>query len=150
MEAELQEYKGNHAYKTDAKNRVNVYPSWRTPADESINIMPSRREGEPFLKVFRDAGYRARLNIIEESFESAGERSSNVRKLRRKIREIKLSPQGKLQIPKLLADKAGIAPETEVVLSAGESHYEIWSKKAYDTVYADEDDFEEEDENQIF
>ena len=137
MNEQFEQYKGTFPYKTDAKNRVNVSIGWRPQAGENLYLMPSfdRKSELPVIKVLTDAGIAARLKIIDENVPDVGERSEMKSDLKRIVRDASINDQGKLLIQKNIADHAGIAPESDVFLVAGHSHFEIWSASNFEKVH---------------
>ncbi len=150
MIPQFQQYKGNYPYKTDSKNRVNVVPAWRPAQGEALNLMPSLCEGVKILKVLTQEAFEYRIERIRAHATSPKEESQLKTKLVRLIREATVNEQGKLLIPKDLADYAGIAPDSEVTLSAGDSHFEIWNRADYERLFGTDAIAEEEDHLAIF
>ncbi len=137
MSDPFQQYKGTFPYKVDSKNRVNVVVGWRPPAGVATYLMPSycRKSELPIIKVLTEVGLTFRLATINEHIEDAGERSEAKSDLKRILRDANINEQGKLLLQKNIAEHAGIFPETEVYLVAGDSHFEVWSKENYESVH---------------
>jgi DNA-binding transcriptional regulator/RsmH inhibitor MraZ len=150
MASQFQNYKGSYPYKTDSKNRVNVVSAWRPAQGEALNLMPSQYEGVKILKVLSQEAFEYRLERIREHATSPKEESQLKSKLVRQLREVTVNEQGKLLIPKDLAEHAGISPDSEVMLSAGDSHFEIWNRAEYDRIFRLDAVAEEDDRLAIF
>lgn len=135
MTPQFKGYKGSFPYKIDSKNRVNVVPSWRPPQGEALSLMASLHDGVKIIKVLTDEAVEFRINRIE-SHETDPKKEERAKTLLKKLlRETSVNEQGKMLIPKDLADYAGITPDSEVMLSAGGSHFEIWNRGDYEEVF---------------
>lgn len=150
MIPQFQQYKGSFSYKTDSKNRVTVYPAWRPAQGEPLNLMPSYSEGVKILKVLTQEAFEYRLEKIGEKATSPKEEAQLRTKLVRLIREVQMNEQGKLLIPKDLAEFAEIEPESEVTMSAGANHFEIWNRTKFEEAFGLDAVPEEEDHLAIF
>lgn len=133
MSDQFQQYKGTYPYKTDSKNRVNVVAAWRPQPGENLYLMASfdYRSELPIIKVLTDEGIASRLKTVDESDLDTGEKADMKSDLKRNLRDGNLNDQGRLLIPKDFANHAGIEPDADVYLVAGDSHFEIWSKENY-------------------
>ena len=150
MIPQFQAYKGSYPYKTDSKNRVNVVPSWRPPQGECLSLMASVSEGVNIIKVLTDEAVVYRLRKIEEHESDPKREAQTKTRLKRLLRESFVNEQGKMQIPRDLAQHAGISPDSEVMLSAGDSHFEIWNREKYESVFGVSAVPEDEDKLGIF
>jgi DNA-binding transcriptional regulator/RsmH inhibitor MraZ len=135
MSDQFQQYKGTYPYKTDSKNRVNVVAGWRPQAGENLYMMASfdKKSELPIIKVMTDEGIASRLKVVDEYVSDPGERAEIKSELKSNLRDANLNDQGRLLIPKDYANHAGIEPDADVYLVAGDSHFEIWSKENYAT-----------------
>ncbi|MEP2776032.1 MAG: hypothetical protein ABJQ29_14330 [Luteolibacter sp.] len=150
MTSSIQQYKGSYPYKTDAKGRVTVLPAWRPAQGEVLNLMTSFSEGVKVIKVLSQKDFESRIATIEKHATSPKEEAKLKTQLVRLLREATVNEQGKLLIPKDMAEYAGIAPESEVTLSAGASHFEIWPRDKFEEVFGLSAVPEEEDHLSIF
>ncbi len=150
MIPQFQQYKGSYPYKTDSKNRVNVVTAWRPLQGEALNLMPSICEGVKIIKVLTQEAFEYRVDRIRQNATSPKEESQLKTKLVRLLREATVNDQGKLLIPKDLAEYAGISPDSEIMMSAGDSHFEIWNRAEYDRIFGLSAVAEEEDHLAIF
>jgi DNA-binding transcriptional regulator/RsmH inhibitor MraZ len=150
MIPQFQDYKGSFPYKTDSKNRVNVVPSWRPPQGEGLSLMASVSEGVNIIKVLTNDAVVYRLRKIEQHETDPKKEAQTKTRLKRLLRESSVNEQGKMLIPRDLAQHAGIAPDSEVTLSAGDSHFEIWNREKFESVFGVAAVPEEEDALGIF
>jgi MraZ protein len=150
MIPQFQAYKGSFPYKTDAKCRVNVVPAWRPAQGEVLNLMPSISEGVKVIKVLTQEAFEYRVERIKEHSETPKEESQLKTKLVRLLREVSVNEQGKLLIPKDMAEYAGIAPDSEITMSAGDSHFEIWPRDKFEEIFGLSAVPEEDDHLAIF
>ncbi len=135
MIAQFQGYKGSFPYKTDSKNRVNVVTSWRPPEGAGLYLMASVSEGVNIIKVLTDEAVVYRLQVIDENESEPKKRAELKTRLKRLLRESSVNEQGKMLIPRDLAQHAGIATDSDVTLSAGDSHFEIWNREKFESIF---------------
>ena len=135
MTSQFQDYKGSFPYKIDSKNRVNVVPSWRPPQGAGLSLMASISVGVKVIKVLTDEAVAYRLQKIEEHETDPKKEAQTKTRLKRLLRESSVNEQGKMLIPKDLAEYAGIESDSEVTLSAGDSHFEIWNRSSFEKVF---------------
>lgn len=137
MNDPFQQYKGTYPYKTDSKNRVNVVSAWRPQPSENLHLMASfdKKSELPIIKVMTDEGIASRLRTVDEYVIDPGEKAEIKSELKRNLRDASLNDQGRLLIPKDFANHAGIEPDAEVFLMAGDSHFEVWSKANHNTAF---------------
>jgi len=150
MNHEFLHYNGTQSYKTDAKNRVTVVAGWRPPQGEPIYLMASVEEGVNIIKVLTSGAVQHRIETFEKNVTDAKKLGKLKTQLKRVLRDSSINEQGKLLIPRDLAAHTGIAPETEVVLSPGHSHFEIWPKAKHEELFGTAAVPEEEDEFGMF
>jgi DNA-binding transcriptional regulator/RsmH inhibitor MraZ len=137
MSDKFQQYKGTYPYKTDSKNRVNVVAAWRPQPGENLHLMASfdKKSELPIIKVLTDEGVASRLAIVDEFVSDPGERAEMKGELKRNLRDGNINDQGRLLIPKDFANHAGIEPDADVYLVAGDSHFEVWSKENHSKAF---------------
>jgi DNA-binding transcriptional regulator/RsmH inhibitor MraZ len=127
-----QRHKGNHAYKVDPKYRISILTSWRPEPGGNLNLQLSSDHGLPMIKVLDEVAYSELVNRVKSSDKTQREQGETLRLLAMSVREVTLNDQGKLLIPKDLSEKAGIAPESTVILAGCGIHFEVWSKDNFD------------------
>jgi len=143
-------YNGTQSYKTDAKNRVTVVAGWRPPQGDPIYLMASDEDGVNIIKVLTAGAVQHRIETFEKNVQDPKKLAKLKTRLKRVLRDSSINDQGKLLIPRDLAAHAGIGPDTEVMLSAGHSHFEIWPKARYEELFGTAAVPEEEDEFDVF
>ena len=84
------------------------------------------------IKVLNEDAYSELVNRVKSSDKTPREQGELLRQLAMRCREVTLNDQGKLLIPKDLSEKAGIAPESTVILAGCGIHFEVWSKDNFD------------------
>lgn len=81
------------------------------------------------IKVLSNEAYLHRVNLIKESEDTPAEKTRKLGKLASLCKVVQLNEQGKLLIPKELILKAGLAPDSELVLAGRGLHFELWNKE---------------------
>lgn len=136
MEIDNQRYTGFHPYKIDPKFRVSVQASWRPEAGVALYLLFAKDQGLPLVRVLSKEAYNHKVAIINESDKTPAEKTKLLAKLALLSREATVNEQGKLLVPKDLSEKAGIAPDSDVMLAGRGMAFEIWSKSNFDTYLA--------------
>ena len=80
--------------------------------------------------------YNHKVAVINDSDKTPAEKSKYLAKLALLSREATVNEQGKLLIPKDLSERAGIDPESDVVLAGRGMNFEIWSKTNFEAYWA--------------
>lgn len=150
MKVNNQRHKGNHAYKVDPKYRISILTSWRPEVGGILNLQLSSDRGLPMIKVLDEVAYGDLVDRVHSSDMSQREQAETLRQLAMRCREVTLNDQGKLLIPKELSEKAGIAPESTVILAGCGIHFEIWSKDNFDELIRITDNEQHADKLGIF
>lgn len=150
MEIDNQRYTGFHPYKIDPKFRVSVQASWRPEAGASLYLLFATDLGLPLVRVLSKEALQHKINTINDSGKTPAEKTKLLAKLALLVREATLNEQGKLLVPKDLSEKAGIAPESDVMLAGRGMAFEIWSKANFDTYFTQLTGEESEDDLGIF
>ncbi len=150
MEIDNQRYTGFHPYKIDPKFRVSVQASWRPEAGVSLYLLFAKDLGIPMVRVLSKEAYNHKVTVINESDKTPAEKSKLLAKLALLSREATVNEQGKLLVPKDLSEKAGITPDSDVMLAGRGMNFEIWSKANFDTYLAQITDDDTEDDLGIF
>jgi DNA-binding transcriptional regulator/RsmH inhibitor MraZ len=112
----------------------------------TIYLMFSRTYEMPMLKVITEEGYEERVAIVERSSLSEARKRHKLGVLASLCRDASINDQGKLTIPKDLAEAVGIAPDSDVVLVGRRGHFEVWeassAQRARDIEMAEPDEEE--------
>lgn len=150
MEIDNQRYTGFHPYKIDPKFRVSVQASWRPEAGVSLYLLFAKDLGIPLVRVLSKEAYNHKVATINQSDKPVAEKGKLLAKLALLSREANVNEQGKLLVPKDLSEKAGIAPDSDVMLAGRGMAFEIWSKENFDTYLAQLTGDDAEDDLGIF
>lgn len=116
-------------HKMDPKARVSIPVEWRPAPNESLFLLASQTYEMPMIKVLSNEAYLHRVNLIKESAYTPAEKTRKLGKLASLCKVVQLNEQGKLLIPKDLIVKAGLTPESELVLAGRGLHFEVWNKE---------------------
>lgn len=118
--------------KMDAKGRVAIKVEWRNKIDKlDLRLMKSTAEDQPVLRVMTDVEFDNAKQLIEDFDGTPSLKRSLSRRLFKSCVEVKINDQGKLTIPKLMQEEAGIAPGDDLVLVANDNYIDIMSKESY-------------------
>ena len=132
MEIDNQRYTGFHPYKIDPKFRVSVQASWRPEVGTPLYLLFAKDLGLPMVRVLSREAYNHKVLVINDSDKTPAEKSKYLAKLALLSREATVNEQGKLLVPKDLSEKAGIDPESDVILAGRGMNFEIWSKANFE------------------
>lgn len=92
----------------DSKGRVSLPVEWRPPAGESVYMIAVNVEEIPALRVLTQTAFDRKLNDIEESREATPAERDRARGILYGASiESKVNEQGKLTIPKAVAESHG-------------------------------------------
>lgn len=145
-----QRHKGFHPYKMDSKFRVSVPTAWRPEENGALYLLYSSRHEMPVLKVRSQAAFDEKVELIQNSNKTPGEKSQLLGRLSMLSREVYLNDQGKLLIPKDLSKKVGIEESSQVYLVGRGLDFEIWSEANFDRVLEIESTQQGDDDLGIF
>jgi DNA-binding transcriptional regulator/RsmH inhibitor MraZ len=145
-----QPYKGSHFYKIDPKNRVSVYPAWRGDLGAPLYLQLVKEFGLPAVRVLSEEAYQRRVMVVRESDKTEAEKNKLLAKFALYCHDSSINEQGKLLIPKDLAEQAEIQPDSDVVLAGGGAHFQVWSRVNFDQYKKHLDTENEDDEFGLF
>lgn len=92
----------------DSKGRVSLPVEWRPPSGESVYMVEVKVEGIPALRVLTQAAFDQKLVDIAESREATPAQRDRARGILYGASiESKVNEQGKLTIPKAVAEEHG-------------------------------------------
>lgn len=92
----------------DSKGRVSLPVEWRPPAGECVYMIGVKVEGIPALRVLTQAAFDRKLAEIDESQEATPAQRDRARGiLYGATIETKVNDQGKLTLPKAVAEANG-------------------------------------------
>jgi DNA-binding transcriptional regulator/RsmH inhibitor MraZ len=150
VEIDNQRYTGFHPYKIDPKFRVSVQASWRPEVGVPLYLLFAKDLGLPMVRVLSKEAYNHKVAVINDSDKTPADKSKYLAKLALLSREATVNEQGKLLVPKDLSEKAGIEPESDVVLAGRGMNFEIWSKTNFEAYWAQMTAEDQEDDLGIF
>lgn len=145
-----QTYQGFKPYSVDPKYRIAVQRAWRPAGNEVLYLLYSLTNGTPNLKVLTERAFAERVEAIEMSDLPMGKKRRLLGRLAGLCREVSLNEQGKMTIPKDLAEKAQIKADGEVVQIGRWDYFEVWDKELFERNLDLEMNEEVEDELGIF
>lgn len=94
----------------DSKGRVSLPVEWRPPAGEQVYMIGVKVEGIPALRVLTQAAFDRKLADIEESREATPAQRDRARGILYGASiETKVNEQGKLTLPKAVAEAHGFS-----------------------------------------
>jgi len=112
----------------DSKGRISLPVDWRPPADECFYLVKVKVFGVPGLRALTQDAFAKKLTEIEELPDSSPrlrEQAKNM--LFGATIEGSVSAQGKLTIPKALAEAYGMALPGSVTLMGRGDSFEIFT-----------------------
>ncbi len=132
----------------DSKGRISLPVDWRPPADECFYLVKVKVFGVPGLRALTQDAFAKKLKDIEELPDSSPRlRDQAKNMLFGATVEGSVSAQGKLTIPKALAEAHGLTlPGTATLIGRGDS-FEIFTPENAVTLEAAE--AREREENSI-
>lgn len=132
----------------DSKGRISLPVDWRPPADECFYLVKVKVLGVPGLRALTQEAFAKKLKDIEELPDSTPRVRDQARNmLFGATIEGNVSAQGKLTIPKALAEAHGLTlPGTATLIGRGDS-FEIFTPENAITLEAAE--AREREENSI-
>ncbi len=125
-------YQGFKPYNVDPRYRISVQRAWHPAGDRPFYLLYSLTNGLPCLKVLTEEAFIERVNTINNSELSQGKKQKLLGRLAGMCREVGLNSQGKLAIPKDLAEAAQIKAGGEVTQIGRWSYFEIWDKDLFE------------------
>ncbi len=134
-------FEGVYDYKLDAKYRVSVPSDWRPVRGEglALRLLKWQTQKVPVLKAVTDRAFEAMLASIDESGESAGVKGQRKGLLYSRNTPVAINDQGKLLIPKKLADEQGLEPGGLAHLFGRGTNFDIVSPRDYEAMLAAEE-----------
>lgn len=130
MSASVPDLETHVVHKMDSKNRVSVPSEFRLVEEGTpIRIMRSTEHDEPVIKAFTEETYRAKFKEIEEATHLTPARKKQIASaLRMFSKQVTISPQGKITLPKDWCERVGLRAEEHVVLGGCGDYFIICSQ----------------------
>lgn len=129
-------------FKLDAKGRVAVPAEWRPQRGEAmpLRLLKWKTYDVPVLKSLTGAAFEAMiLSIDSDPNLSAGMKSRKKGLLYSRNAQVNLNDQGKILIPKKLAEERGLAPGGLVHLYGRGTNFDIVSPRDHAAMEAAEE-----------
>lgn len=125
-------------HKMDAKNRLSVPSEFRLVEEGTpIRMMKSKEHGLPVIKVFTEEHYQDKFRQLEEASHLSQQQKNEVAgALRMFSKQVTISAQGKLTVPKEWADRIGVRAEDQVVLGGRGDHFILCSEDTLSRIEA--------------
>ncbi len=127
-------------HQLDAKLRVAVPSDWRPAEGEVLRLMATELHGKPVVRAYFSKAYERKLHEIENlpRFEGQpAQRDAARRYFKSHCHRVEINSQGKLTIPKSLADHAGLPQPGKVCLEYTEDEFiEILNEENHDAMLA--------------
>jgi len=136
-----QSFEGLFEHKLDSKYRVSVPAAWRPSAGQTVQLrlLSWKHLGVPVLKVLTNEAFEAMIaSIDEDPALNAGQKGAKKGLLYSLNESANLNDQGKLSIPKKVAQKQGFASGEEVHLSGRGTNFDMVSPRDIDALRAAE------------
>lgn len=128
---------GHHDRQLDPKGRFSLLVDWRPPNGESVYFIKVEVEGIPALRVFTQTAFDRKLADIEASQDATPAQRDRARGiLYGAAIDSKVNDQGKLTIPKALAESHGLTLPGAVRLVGRGELFEIFTPENGDAIRA--------------
>ncbi len=137
---------GHHDRQLDSKGRFSLLVDWRPPSGESIYFVKVKVEGIPALRVFTQRAFDRKLVDIDSADEATPAQRDRARGiLFGAALESKVNDQGKLTIPKALAESHGLTLPGALRLVGRGELFEIFTPENGDAILALEEETRQSD-----
>ncbi len=134
-------FEGVYNFKLDAKFRVSVPSEWRPGRGEALplRLLKWQTYKIPVLKALTDEAFEAMIDSIDGSDLPAGVKSQRKGLLYSRNTQVAINDQGKVLIPKKLAEEHGLEASGAVHLSGRGTNFDIVSPRDHDAMQAAEE-----------
>lgn len=124
-------YESDYDYKLDPKYRVSVPVAFRPDEGDSVRLQVSNEHDEKVIKVFTLDAFEDKFRQIEEADIPQANKNKLAGALRMASKQVSISAQGKLTVPKDWADKIGLKADGAVKLGGRNSYFVICTEDSY-------------------
>ncbi|MEM9079675.1 MAG: hypothetical protein AAGC74_03180 [Verrucomicrobiota bacterium] len=141
MGVPVQSLEGIFEHKLDTKYRVSMPAAWRPAKGETVQLRLLRWKhmGVPVLKALTNEAFEAMIESINEDAElSSGQKSAKKGLIYSLNESAHVNDQGKLAIPKKLAEEQGIEAGEPVHLFGRGTNFDLVSPRDVDALRAAE------------
>ncbi len=132
---------GDYFCKLDVKSRLTLPSALKQqlPGAGKESLMIARGF-EKYLVIYTKKEWEAKMEELLKLNQYEKENLQFIRHFTRGATEIEPDAAGRVLIPKILCDAAGIDAQAanEIVISCQVNRIEVWEKSAYDAMLADE------------
>lgn len=119
---------GHHDRQLDTKGRLSLPVDFRPASGESVYLLEVKVLGVPALRVLTEAAFAQKLQDIDEMPEASAKTRDRARGMLFGMSiETKVNEQGKLTIPKALADSHGLSVPGSALLVGRGKLFEIYT-----------------------
>ncbi len=141
MGVPTQSLEGVFDFKLDAKYRVSVPSEWRPGRGEALplRLLKWQTYKVPVLKALTDGAFEAMINSIDQSDLPAGIKSQRKGLLYSRNTQVTINDQGKVLIPKKLAEEHGLTAGGTVHLFGRGTNFDIVSPRDHEAMQAAEE-----------
>ena len=136
MGVPINSFEGVFDFKLDAKFRVSVPSEWRPGRGEALplRLLKWSIYKVPVLKALTDEAFAAMISSIDSSEEAAGVKSQRKGLLYSRNTRVTINDQGKVLIPKRLAEEHGLAAGGAVHLFGRGTNFDIVSPRDHEAM----------------
>ncbi len=121
---------GSWTHKLDPKNRIAIPGDWRPSDDTPLLLLSSSREGLPTIKVYTQQCFLQIVEQIKASDFSFAAKDAYIGRMYANSVECLVNSQGKLLVPKNLAEHAKI--ESLVKIASRGEYFELWEPTLFE------------------
>ena len=124
-------FEGVYDYKLDAKHRVSVPAEWRPGRGEAVRLrlLKWKTYGVPVLKALTDEAFEAMIASIDGAEMPAGVKGQRKGLLFSRNTPVMINDQGKLVIPKKVAEEHGLEAGGAVHLFGRGTNFDLVSPR---------------------
>ncbi len=127
-----QRYKSYQHYKMDSKNRVSIKAQWRPETGKPFYLLVTTAHDMPVVKVLDEETYSEKVSKVENDDKlDQATKDEILGQLAMYCAEVTVNDQGKMAIPQIFCEAAGIQPESEVTLAGRGSFFYIWTRENF-------------------
>lgn len=127
-------YESDYDYKMDPKYRVSVPVVFRPDEGDAVRLQVSKEHDERVIKVFTLEAFEDKFRQIEAAEMPQGNKNKLAGALRMTSKQVSISSQGKLTIPKDWADKIGLKADGSVKLAGRDSYYVVCTEDSFNRI----------------
>lgn len=128
-------FESHYDYKMDPKYRVSIPVEWRPGSEEvPVRLQLSKEHDLAVVKVFTEEEFNAKFEVIEASALTREKKIAIVGHLRMMSKQVTISGQGKLTVPKDWSERVGLKADGPVVLAGRGSYYMLCPQETFQKI----------------